>query len=50
MARRSQVASDLDSPWKEALERFLEPFLAFFCPHLHALVDWTRGAAALPAD
>ena len=25
-------AADQDSPWKEVLERYFEPFLAFFFP------------------
>ncbi len=35
--------TDYDSPWKEALERFFEPFMAFFFPAAHAGIDWTRG-------
>ncbi len=37
--------TDYDSPWKEALERFFEPFMAFFFPAAHAGIDWTRGHA-----
>jgi len=33
----------LDSPWKEALERYFEPFLAFFFPTAHAGIDWSRA-------
>lgn len=32
-----------DGPWKEALEWFFEPFLAFFFPTVHAGIDWLRG-------
>jgi hypothetical protein len=32
-----------DSPWKTALEFYLEPFLAFFFPAMHADIDWMRG-------
>lgn len=28
--------TDYDSPWKEALQRFFEPFMAFFFPTAHA--------------
>ena len=35
--------SDQDSPWKEALERYLPSCLAFYFPTVHALIDWTRG-------
>jgi len=34
---------DYDSPWKEALERFFEPFMALFFPAAHAAIDWARG-------
>jgi hypothetical protein len=36
-------AQELDSPWKEALQRFLEPCLAFYFPQAHAGIDWSRG-------
>ncbi|NUO80206.1 hypothetical protein HUU05_09030 [candidate division KSB1 bacterium] len=32
-----------DSPWKEILEDLFEPFLAFFFPHIHQDIDWSRG-------
>jgi DNA-binding transcriptional MerR regulator len=32
-----------DSPWKAALEHYLEPFLALFFPQIHADIDWPRG-------
>ena len=35
--------TDYDSPWKEALERYFEAFMAFFFPHAHADIDWARG-------
>ncbi len=34
---------DLDSTWKEALEHYLQPFLALFFPKIHDDIDWTRG-------
>jgi hypothetical protein len=34
---------DYDSPWKEALERYFEAFMAFFFPLAHADIDWNRG-------
>jgi hypothetical protein len=46
----SRRASDLDSPWKEALEHFLIPFLAFFFPKIHAGVDWSRGYQSLDKE
>src|SRR5207244_10810346 len=35
-------ATDYDSPWKEALDRYFEAFLAFFFPVAHADIDWAR--------
>ncbi len=35
--------SEQDSPWKEALERYLPSFLALYFPAVHAAIDWTRG-------
>ena len=34
---------EYDSPWKEAIEEWLEEFLGFFFPHVHGLIDWSRG-------
>jgi hypothetical protein len=49
--RRPQTpAQELDSPWKEALQQFLQPFLAFFFPALHAAIDWRRGYQALDKE
>src|SRR5688500_1483006 len=45
-----QTASDLDSPWKEALEHFLEAFLLFFYPTIHAAIDWRRGYESLDKE
>ncbi len=38
----STPSADFDSPWKEALEEYLEDFLALFFPQAHAEIDWTR--------
>lgn len=35
--------SDFDNPWKEALEEFFEPFLAFVFNDVHAAIDWNRS-------
>ncbi len=29
-----------DTPWKQALEQYFEPFLVFFFPTAHAVIDW----------
>jgi len=38
-----QPSSDYDSPWKEAIERYFEPFTAFFFPQAYAEIDWAKG-------
>ena len=38
---------DYDSPWKEALGKYFEPFMALFCPQGHAEIDWSRGYECL---
>ncbi|MBI4871226.1 MAG: hypothetical protein HY814_06625 [Candidatus Riflebacteria bacterium] len=35
--------ADYDSPWKEALEHYFQPFLALFFPVAHDGIDWSRG-------
>ena len=42
--------SDYDSPWREALDLYFEPFLAFFFPQAHADIDWTRGHETLETE
>jgi hypothetical protein len=50
MAKRQARRDETDSPWKEALQHFLEPFVAFFFPAIHAAVDWQRGYQALDKE
>jgi len=50
MKARRQLARDLDSPWKETLEHFLAPFLAFFFPTIHEGIDWPRGYQSLDKE
>ena len=33
---------DFDSPWKQVLERFFEPFLGLLFPQVHAAIDWSH--------
>jgi Putative transposase, YhgA-like len=42
--------ANYDAPWKEALERYFEQFLAFFFPVIHAEIDWQRGYESLDAE
>jgi len=43
-------AIDFDSPWKEALEEYLEDFFALFFPAIHAAIDWARGVTFLDKE
>ncbi|HEY9836502.1 MAG TPA: hypothetical protein V6D27_06360 [Vampirovibrionales bacterium] len=42
--------ANYDQPWKEALEDYLEPFMAFFFPKVHSLIDWSRGYESLDKE
>lgn len=39
----SENATEFDSPWKEALERYFEDFILFFFPQAHGEIEWSRG-------
>jgi len=41
---------DYDSPWKEAIEDWFEPFLAFFFAAVHSEIDWARGYEFLDTE
>jgi hypothetical protein len=43
-------ADEYDSPWKEAIERYFEAFIAFFFPAAHAGIDWSRGYEFLDTE
>ncbi|WP_295392453.1 hypothetical protein [uncultured Thiodictyon sp.] len=43
-------APDYDSPWKEAIDAFFQPFMALFFPSVHALIDWSRPYEFLDAE
>jgi hypothetical protein len=45
-----QTGDDYDSPWKEALEDYLEPFLALFFPEIHTAIDWRRAPEFLDKE
>jgi hypothetical protein len=42
--------TEYDSPWKEALRVYFQPFLALFFPDAHAEIDWSRGHQSLDQD
>lgn len=43
-------SANYDAPWKEALERYFEPFLAFFFPQIHAEIDWQLSYESLDSE
>jgi hypothetical protein len=50
MPSQPKHSDELDSPWKEALEHFLEWFLALCFPDVHAGIDWARGYQSLDKE
>src|SRR5437868_4955381 len=44
------MADDFDSPWKEALDLYLEAALALLFADVHAQIDWTRGFESLDKE
>src|SRR5262249_35477679 len=49
-SRPGRLTSDFDTPWKDALAYFLERFLAFFYPEIHADIDWSKGYDSLDKE
>jgi hypothetical protein len=41
---------DYDNPWKQILEHYFAPFLAFFFPTAYADIDWERGYTFLDTE
>jgi hypothetical protein len=50
MAKHRRASDEFDSPWKDALQLYFEFFLAFFFPHIHAEIDWSRGYESLDKE
>ncbi len=46
----SANGDDYDSPWKEAIERSLPEFMAFYFPAAHAGIDWSCGHVFLDKE
>lgn len=44
------MSTDFDSPWKEALDRYFEAFLALLFPEIHRQIDWSRGYESLDKE
>lgn len=46
----ASFSADYDSPWKEALEVYFEPFLVLLFPAVHAVIDWHRPYESLDQE
>ncbi|MCP4695433.1 MAG: cytosolic protein, partial [Gammaproteobacteria bacterium] len=46
----SKASTQLDSPWKNILERYFEDFMLFFFPQVHARIDWQQGYEFLDTE
>jgi hypothetical protein len=44
------VPTDYDSPWKEALDEYFEPFVELLFPAVHGQIDWSRGYESLDKE
>ncbi len=44
------MSTILDPPWKQILEGYFRPFMAFFFPDAHAAIDWSKGFEFLDAE
>jgi hypothetical protein len=44
------MSTDYDSPWKEALDAYFEPFLALLFPEVHDQIDWSHGYESLDKE
>jgi hypothetical protein len=45
-----QKTANYDESWKEALSEYFEPFLSFFFPQVHQLIDWTQVPQSLDKE
>jgi hypothetical protein len=44
------MSTNYDSPWKEALDAYFEPFVALLFPEVHRQIDWSRGYESLDKE
>jgi hypothetical protein len=44
------MSTDIDSPWKEALDEYLEPCFDLLFPFAHAEIDWSKKAISLDKE
>ncbi|NER24474.1 MAG: hypothetical protein F6J86_40760 [Symploca sp. SIO1B1] len=43
-------AANYDTPWKEVLQQYFEPFLSFFFPKVHPLIDGHQPPESLDKE
>ena len=41
---------EYDSPWKQLIEWYFEPFMHFFFPAAHAQIDWQHSVQFLDKE
>lgn len=45
-----EPTANYDESWKEALSEYFEPFLSFFFPQVHQLIDWQQIPKSLDKE
>jgi hypothetical protein len=50
MAKKPRTADDYDSPWKDALQLFLQAFVEFYFADIGGDIDWSRGYESLDKE
>lgn len=50
MPQVSNSSEDHDSPWKEALEYFFQPFMQLLYPDIHDAIDWSQPLVFLDKE
>lgn len=50
MTEKNNPPEDHDSPWKEALEYFFQPFLRLLYPDIHDAIDWSQPLVFLDKE
>jgi hypothetical protein len=49
-SRASSMNDDYDTPWKDALTRYFQEFVAFYFPAVHLEIDWTAPCTFLEQE
>ncbi len=50
MAKRARQSDEYDSPWKDALQLFLQAFLEYYFADIAADINWPRGYESLDQE